>query len=163
MVRFSGFGHIPVNKLIFVITLKVDSSNKSKVLKRNLLQEHIDNKREDSKTPAGGDLALSHWGCTQEGRAENEFTRLYHHLLHEELKSHDNPEGGVVEEGSEDVDLASINNSAVYLVEQVHQDEGVEADGIEDKSIGWLAEVISHWGGDDIETLLEEDERSEIH
>lgn len=91
------------------------------------------------------------------------MTGLDHHLLNEELEGHDEPESRIVEKGGEDVDFTGVNDSAVDLVEQVHEDEGVEADGVEDQSIGGLAKRVSHGIGDDVEALVEEDEGAEVH
>lgn len=81
-----------------------------------------------------------------------------------DLEGQDKPEEAVVEQGPEDVDVIGIDNSGVDLVEQVHQDESVEADGVKDESWSCLLGVgVSEFTRDEVEALLEEDEASEVH
>lgn len=37
----------------------------------------------------------------------------------------------------EDIHLIAINDSAVDLIEHVHQDVGMEQEGIKHKAVGW--------------------------
>jgi len=49
------------------------------------------------------------------------------------------------------------------LVKQVHQDEGMENNGVKNESISRLSKVISEWCGDQVEALIKENELAEIH
>lgn len=65
----------------------------------------------------------------------------------------------------------SIEDSAVDLVEEIQEDEDVEADGIKCKSIGGYPDTITIgvsyssplFSGDEVERLSEEDECTEVH
>ena len=83
--------------------------------------------------------------------------------MNNELKCHDHPEDWVVEDGKEHINLTGINHSAVDLVEQVHQDKGVEDDSVHHKSACWSSSIVSWFLGDNVEAGFEEDERSEVH
>ena len=91
------------------------------------------------------------------------MTSFDHQVLNEKLECKDNKEGWIVEERGEHVNLVGIHNSAVDLVEQVHQDETVEADSIEHKSVSWLTIIISQSLGDWVEALLKEKVWTSVH
>lgn len=76
----------------------------------------------DSELGCSGDL------CTQCGICTNPKNEE----LERELSEEDDPEDAVVEECLEYVELLSFDNSAVDLIEEGHQNEGVEADGVDD-------------------------------
>jgi len=84
-------------------------------------------------------------------------------MLDGHLNEEDNPEGQVVEKSLEYISLSVINNSAVDLVEQVHHDKCMEADGVVDKLVGWRSIFISQWSEDEVVWLIKEDEATEVH
>jgi len=64
-------------------------------------------------------------------------------LLQGKLKKEDEPKCWVNKQSLEDIDLIAINDSAVDLIEHVHQDIGMEADGIKHKALCWLVSFDS--------------------
>jgi hypothetical protein len=58
-------------------------------------------------------------------------------VLDEHFHQEDDPEDTIVENGFEYVIFKFINNSAVDHVDNVHQHECVEAQGIFSKSVCW--------------------------
>ena len=56
-------------------------------------------------------------------------------MLYSKLKNEDKPKCWVIKQSPKDIDVVGINDSAVDLIEHVHQDIGMEADGVKDKAI----------------------------
>ena len=56
-----------------------------------------------------------------------------------------------------------IQNSAVKHIEQIHQDEAMEADCVEYKSVCWKASINSWWFSDKVESFIEEHKDTEVH
>jgi hypothetical protein len=163
VVGLLSLGHVLVDELILVLGLQIDVFDKSEVLQGNLLQDQIHHQREDSEAPAGGDLPLSQRGRSKQGRSQARVACFKHQVLNSQLEEHHQPERWVIEKSQENVHFTSIYHSAVYLVEKSHQDESMEADGIQNKSISWLLVYVKCWSSNYVETLLEEDSLSGVH
>jgi len=78
--------------------------------------------------------------------------------LEREFSKEDDPEDAIVKECLEYVELLSFDNSAVDLIEEGHQNEGVEADGVDD-----LALRRKCWFQDEVEASLHEHCGAGIH
>lgn len=97
------------------------------------------------------------------------FTEIDHRLLDGQLKNEDYPEHGVMEwrQGLEDVDALRVEQPAIDLIEHVHQNESVEAHGVEGETVSLLVKLlvveIRKLPFDEIWGLVEEGEAAEIH
>lgn len=56
-----------------------------------------------------------------------------------------------------------VNDSAVDLVEQIHQNESIEDDGVKSQSVRRLKFVIDVWFGNQVEWFFEEHQISKVH
>ena len=69
-----------------------------------------------------------------------------------------------VEEGSENVYITFIDQSAIYLVEQVHKNESMENESVKSHFISWFVGlIVSHLFGDEVEWLLKEHILTGVH
>lgn len=85
-------------------------------------------------------------------------------MLNDHLKDKYKPEDRVIAKSLEHINLIGVDHSAVNLIEHIHQYESMEADGVEDKSIGWTSSFwVSQWSKDEVEGLIEENKGSEVH
>ena len=80
-----------------------------------------------------------------------------------ELKDHDSPEGWVVEQGLENIELVGLNDSAIDLIEQIHQDKSMENDSIHYQTISWLAVLVSELLINNVKWLWEENEFAKVN
>jgi len=84
--------------------------------------------------------------------------------LDTKLEGRDEPEDLVVEKCLKHVDLVLVDDSAVDLVEKIHQDEGVEQDRVKSQSVSCFSgRNVSGWCVDQVEGLFEEHELAEVH
>lgn len=88
------------------------------------------------------------------------------------LEEEDEPEPGVVEQSAEDIHVIFIDQTAVYLVEEAHEHESVEDEGVEDHLVRWvvfldamvwISFLESHFLSHQVECLVEEHSVSGIH
>jgi len=74
-------------------------------------------------------------------------------VLDTKFEKENHAEEAAIRNGPENVVLMLANNSAVDHIDDVHQHEGVEAQGILSQSIGWLI-TLSKLLCDDVETIV---------
>lgn len=91
------------------------------------------------------------------------MTGFDHQVLNEEFKTENDEEGWIVEQCGKYVDFLSVNNPAVDLVEQIHQNESVEDNCIHNKSVSWFSILVSKRLSNWIEAFLKEDKGTSIH
>jgi len=84
-------------------------------------------------------------------------------VLDNELEDHDSPEGWVVEQGLENIQLLGINDSAIDLIEQIHQDESMENNSVQNQTISWLAVRVSELLINNVKWLWEENEFAKVN
>ena len=100
--------------------------------------------------------------CVEQIGAKCGTGALDHELLYSELKSYHQEEHWVScgVESPENVQFIGFNNPTINLIEQVHQDERVEAHGVQNEAVCGLSIFVSDRGRDQIEGISEENELS---
>jgi len=102
----------------------------------------------------GSDKTASNSGCTN----------FNHQPGEEEFKGDNQDEEVVSNESRENVVFVFLDNSAVELIEQVHQNEDVELACLKHKWIQWDTSLfVSHWSSNEVEAILEQHHFTEVH
>lgn len=109
----------------------------------DLLGNNVHDETEGAKAPTRSNL-LNIKGCSSKYRTSQfGITGHEHQVLQTHFKDKDYPEVFVVEQCFEYVYLIYFDNSAVYLVEQGHEDERVEHDGVKGEPISWFSFLVA--------------------
>lgn len=114
------------------------------ILGRDLFGCDTDGKAESTEHVGDDIHRLSELSSAEEARLDSDLLRaaLDHPLLEEELTAEHDEEDAVVEKSAEHVELVEHNDAAVDRVEEVHQHEHVEDEGIHNEAVRALIVVI---------------------
>jgi len=124
----------------------------------------MNDQRSCTKAPAGDGLSLSDRGDLKECASKSIASQDMNHVaLESHLKTEDHPEERIVAQCLEYILLRSEDDSAVDLVEEVHEDETVEDHGVQSHLIGCFVVVVSEDFGDQVERLFEEHHVAKVH
>lgn len=135
---------LPLEQLVVVvILLQVDVLSPREEFQRNELGDNENDEAANTEGVGNDHLTFGQRSYLKQGGAELLVWSNEHHVvLQAHLEQEDQPEEVVVEQSSERVEVLLVNDSAVDLVEQVHDHESVEDESVKTHLVRWIILMV---------------------